>query len=301
MKFFLAGALALTAVPCFAQAWVGPKGETSVSLTYQFSDYLGHLDQHGTKIHAGASRAQAATLEIEHSVSDRLALALSVPYNATRNGKDPSPTSHHEGIDDGLYHAAWQDFHFDARYNVMTRPVVLTPFLTFVQPSHHYATIGEAGTGRDLRELQIGFDVGRLLDPIAPNAYFDAHVGYVFSEKLLGVRTDRTVVDFAAGYFITPRFSSRVLVNYLSTHGGLTSDYVFGLNGQPPIPHDLFLEHDRLLRDKHLRVGAAVSFAINSAIDINAAFITTVNGTNTHYGRGVSTSISYTLPAGASK
>jgi len=37
----------------------------------------------------------------------------------------------------------------------------------------------------------------------------------------------------------------RLLVNYMSTHGGLTSDYVFG----PNIPFDLFLEHDRLLRD----------------------------------------------------
>jgi hypothetical protein len=297
VRLFFAAALVSNALPCFAQAWVGPKGETTVALAYQFSDYLGHLDENGNKVHLSASRAQGLTFEIGYSVTDRLALAFSVPYTATRNGKDPSPTSGHVGIDDGRYHAAWQDFRFDARYNILTRPVVLTPFLTLVQPSHHYATIGEAGAGRDLRELQIGFDVGRLLDPIAPNAYFDAHAGYVFSEKLLGIRTDRTVVDFAAGYFITPRFSSRLLVNYLSTHGGLTSDYVFG----PNIPLALFLEHDRLLHDKHVRVGAAMSFAINSAIDFNAAFVTTVSGTNTHYGRGASTSISYTLPGRARK
>jgi hypothetical protein len=291
VRFLVAASLATTPMPCFAQAWIGPKGEVSASLTYQFADYLGHLDEKGNKVHLSPSRAQGITIEAAYNVSDRLAVGVSLPYTATQNGKDPSPTSGHVGIDDGRYHASWQDYHFDVRYNVLMRPLVLTPFFTYVQPSHHYPTIGEAGSGRDLREAHIGFDIGRLLDPLAPNAYFDAHAGYVFSEKLLGIGTNRTVADLAAGYFVTPRFSPRLIGSYVRTHGGLTSDYVFGLD----IPRALFLEHDRLLRDTHLRVGLGVSFAITSTLDLNAGYVRVVNGTNTHYGRGVSIGIARTF------
>jgi len=70
------------------------------------------------------------------------------------------------------------------------------------------------------------------------------------------------------------------------------SDYVFG----PDIPRELFLEHDRLLRDTHLRMGLAASFALSSTLDLDAGYITLVRGKNTHYGRGVSLSISRTFP-----
>lgn len=290
----------LVTLPCCAQAWVVPKGETTVSFTYQFADFLGHLDERGRKARpmsgsqdagVGASRYQALTLEIDHSFSDRFAVTASVPYTATRNGPDASPTSGHYGIDDGRYHMAWQDYHLEGRYNVLMRPVVLTPFLEYVLPSHHYATIGEAGTGRDLQELHAGFGLARVFDPVLPRAYVDSEVAYVFSQKAFGVSTNRTLATLSLGYFVTPRFSVRALGSYQKTHGGLTSDFVFG----PDISPALFLNHDRLLQDDHFRAGWAASFSISPHADVYVSAVRTVWGRNTHYGRGFSAGYSRTF------
>lgn len=289
---FVVAVFEIVCAPCFAQAWIAPKGETTVSLTFHFSDFLGHLDRNGDKVYLGASRSQGLTLGVDYSATDRLAFGFSVPYTATQNGKDPSPVLHREGIDDGKYHATWQDYHFDVRYNMLMRPVVLTPFLTYVQPSHHYESIGEAGAGRDLRELRVGFNVGRLFDPVLPNGYVQARVGYIFSEKLIGIGTNRTIADLDLGYFVTPRFAPRLIASYQVSHGGLT-DEVFALPPTDP----LFREHDRILRDTHLRVGIGASYAITPTLDVNAAYLTIVRGKNTHYGRGVLLGVSRTFAA----
>ena len=291
-KLLLSIAIALLAAPqSFAQAWVAPKGEIDVSLSYQFSDYLGHLNENGDKIHLGASRAHGLTLGVEYSFSDRFAVSASLPFAATQNGKDDSPTSGHHGIDDGHYHSAWQDYHFEARYNVLTDPLVVTPFIGYVLPTHDYATIGEAGAGRDLQELHVGVNLGRLLDPAFPNTYFDVHLGYVFSEEAFGISTNRSMASLTLGHFFTPRYSARLIADYQNTYGGLTSDYVFGTT----IPEELFIEHDRLLQDDHFRMGFGGTMSVNEKLDVYLAYIQVISGANTHYGRGLSLGVSRTF------
>lgn len=277
-------------VVSFAQSWVASKGATDVSLTYQFSNFLGHLGPDGAKHPENGSRSQAVTLEVDHSLTDRLAMSVSLPYIATKFS-DPAPGVDRSGINDGHYHATWQDYHLDVRYNALRRPVVFTPFLALVVPSHHYETIGEVAVGRDLRELHLGFNVGRLLDPWLPNAYFDVHAGYAFSQKALGVSTNKTFADLSAGYFITPRLSGRIIANLQKTHGGLACGQCVGGD----IPPDVSLGHDRLLRDNHFRAGLGVDFAVTPATGIYAAYVNTVRGSSTHYGYGVSAGVSRTF------
>ena len=290
---FLFVAPATISLPCFAQAWVDPKGETSVSLTYQFSNFLGHSDVHGKAHPENGSQAQIVTLELEHSLTDRLAVSFSVPYLAARFCCNPAPGFPRTGINDGHYHATWQDYHFELRYNVLEKPLVVTPSLAFVIPSHHYQTIRAEAVGRDLREAHIGVDVGRLLDPLFTKAYVDAHLAYVFSEKALGISTNRTAADGAVGYFVTPRFTARVIAAYQKTHGGLTSDDIFG--GQ--LTPELQLGHDRLVRNNYLRAGFAGSFAVSPLVDLYAGYVKNLWGTDTHYGYGISAGVSHTFPA----
>jgi hypothetical protein len=287
--FILASMIALSA---HGQAWVAPKGEAAISLTYQYSNFPGHINNDGSRDPVNGSQSQGVTLQLDYSASDRLGISASLPYLATRLGSNPAPGFPRPGIDDGKYHSSWQDFHLDARYNVLTQPLVLTPFLTIVIPSHHYQTTGETAIGRDLREAHLGFDIGRLLDPLLPRAYVDSHIGYVFSQKVLGVKTDRAIAKLSAGYFITPRWSSRLIANFQKVHGGVTSDQFFGHQ----LPPDVSLGHDRLLRDDHLHAGLGFDYAVTPTVDVYATYIKLVWGRNTHYGHAISAGIARTFP-----
>jgi hypothetical protein len=70
--------------------------------------------------------------------------------------------------DDGTYHSTFQDFTTDVRYNLTQRRVVLTPFFRVVIPSNNYTYFAHSAAGRDLREIHIGTNLGRQLDPFLP-------------------------------------------------------------------------------------------------------------------------------------
>ena len=118
-------------------------------------------------------------------------------------------------------------------------------------------------------------------------------VVHVFSEKALGISTNRTAADGAVGYFVTPRFSARVIAAYQKTHGGLTSAEVFSGKLSP----DLQMGHDNLLRSNYLRAGFAGSFAVSPSVDLYAGYVKNLWGTDTHYGYGISVGVSHTFPA----
>lgn len=284
--------LSMFSVPFYGQAWVSPKGEMSLSLSYQFTDFPGHLNEKGIKESLAGTEAQGLTLQAEYSVNDRLAASVSIPYIAART-VDISPNPHPESNDDQKYHSTWQDYQLGLRYNLTSTPLVLTPFVAWVVPSHDYANRGEAVVGRRMNEIHVGVNAGRLLDPLLENAYVDARFAYVFSEEELGISTDRTVGDLAVGYFLTPRFSARILASYQRTHGGLTGDYIH--RPDSGIPDELRLHSDRLVRANFLRTGLAGSFSVTPRVDIYAAFMTVVNGSDTHYGQGISVGVTRTF------
>lgn len=276
-----------------AQAWVSPKGETSVGAVYQFSDFLGHVDNSGTRMAENGSQAHALSLQLDYSPTERLAIGAVLPYTVTRLGSNYNFRVNHTGVDDGRYHGTWQDYRFDVRYNLRSAPLVVTPFLALVVPSHRYATIGEVAPGRDLRETHAGVNLGRLLDPLLPRAYVDAHLGYVFSEKALGISTNKTIADASAGYFVTPRVSTRLIASYQRTLGGVTSDDL--QSGRTSFP--VLVGHDRLLKDTHLRAGVGLEYAFTSTLAMSGTYIRLMNGRNTHYGHGISLGVSRAFPA----
>lgn len=290
--------VSLFCAPLRAQAWLGPKGEATVSLTYQHSDFEGHLSEKGARDYHGSSRSRSLDLGIDYGVTDRLVVSASLPYVGTRNGPDKSPVSGFEGADDGRYHSTWQDYHFEARYNLLNGSVALTPFAGVVIPSHHYAVFAEAGTGRDLRELQAGVNLGKLLTPKWHQPYVEARLLYAVPQRVLGVSTRRTGIDAGLGLFVTPSLSIRGVAIWQRTHGGLTADQVFAPFPPTPNPNldpELFRQHDRLLRDNHVRAGLAGSWALNATTDVYGGWIRTVSGTNTHFGSAVSVGVSRTL------
>lgn len=279
--------LLLVAPALFGQAWVAPRGETTVSLTFQIGEFKGHLDENGNRIPLGGSRSRTMALDVEHSLTDRLAITAGLPYVAGKNGRDPSPAAGRTGIDDGRYHSTWQDFRLGARYNILTHPIVVTPLILFRIPSHSYHTIGEAAVGRNLREEQLGIAVARIFAPADQTFYVEGQYTYTVVQKHLNVGTNRSNADLDLGYFVLPTLNVRAFVNWQDTYGGLEADFVFS----PDIPADLFHEHDRLLQDDHWRGGVGASYAITENVEVYLSFLKTLRGTNSHFGNSYSVGI----------
>ncbi len=273
-------ALFCSSLPLSAQAWVPAKGTGTVSLGFQANRFYGHLLSDGSKLHAGDSYSRAFFLEVDYGITDRLAVTAGIPYVLARNGGDPSPVAGLTGLDDGAWHGTLQDYRLTLRYNALVAPVVVTPFVRYAIPSHHYETRAEAAPGRDLREWNVGVDLGRSVLVRGHLTYVDAVLSYAFVEKVAGVSTDRLNGGLAIGAFITRSLSVNVQGSFQNTYGGLTVDHVFG----PEASHEEFLEHDRLLADDHERVGLGAGYRFSPEWSVHVAWLTVVGGTDTHYG-----------------
>ena len=80
----------LLAAQVQAQPWVPPRGEGTVSISYQNYYTTGHYDIFGTKNTNGATHTKALALELDVGVADNLGLTLSVPFIASKYTGPPS-------------------------------------------------------------------------------------------------------------------------------------------------------------------------------------------------------------------
>ncbi|MEO6326707.1 MAG: hypothetical protein ABIQ65_18935 [Thermoanaerobaculia bacterium] len=278
----LLGFCALVVSPgASAQALTPQKGDATLSLTYQFADNTGHLDDRGDIVEVGSSVAHSFIPHLDYGLSDRLAVTITLPpLVATRNGHDPSPVLGTTGIDDGTTHATLVDWNLTLRYTLLDWPVVLTPYVGAVFPSHPYETIGESAPGRHLVEYLVGFWVARRLTPALPYTWIQGNYEYAFAEKVLDVPLDRSHAFLEVSQLFGPRFSGRLFGTYQKTHGGVDIGYVFSLPPDAP----LFVEHDRLLADDSLRLGLGGGVALTESLSVGATFAKQVWGKNTHTG-----------------
>jgi hypothetical protein len=162
--------------PLLSQAWISPRDQGTVSLLYQYGFDRYHALSKGEAVDRGHMYLQALMLDVDYSLTERLAVRVAVPfiegrYNGTvphllvRGQKDTIvPT------DNGEYHGGVQDVRFDVRYNVSRKKLMVTPFFQVNVPCHSYATLGHAAIGTDQREYRMGVNLGRQLTPWLPRA-----------------------------------------------------------------------------------------------------------------------------------
>jgi hypothetical protein len=289
-----------------AQAWVPEKGEGSFSTSYNYISSNGHFNTDGNKVAEAAAKAQSVIFDFEYGVTDKFAVNFSVPivaaryadtnpsiaflrtlFDQTKQAASPG-TYGHQFLDDGSYHPTIQDFHFGARYNLVSRPIVLTPFVEVVIPSHDYAYVGEAAPGRNLREFQFGANVARRLTPVLPKAYLDGQVLFGIPQENLHVRTKRTSLSLEAGYFITRKLAARGFGIWQHTFTGLR----FPVDLTTP---EIALTHERLLKARYWHVGGGIPYVISPKTEVGADIVAFVAGSDTHYGTGVSLRITRTF------
>jgi hypothetical protein len=293
---FTAGVISVLAAPVLlsAQAWLPPKGDGSVSFGVQTISFDGHFDTAGNKLQgAGKSRATNLLLGLSYSFTDRFTAELSLPYVITRyTGKQAELTFGNPFfvpavLDDGSSHSAFQDFHLDLHYNVLKnskrrglQDLALTPFFSFIIPSHGYDYRGESAFGRDLREYVLGMSAGRLLSPLLHRAYVQGQYSYAFVQNANDIPLDHSNVDIELGYFLPHALSVRGFGSWLHTHGGITIEQAL----KDP---RLFVVHDRILRASFWHLGAGASYSLNRSLDLSFSYVTYLAGTDTHYGRGI--------------
>ena len=268
----------VAAVPSLlcAQAWLFPKGEGSVSLSYQNIFVRDHVFAEGDAHDVGHISSDAVTVDVEYSLTGRLAARVSLPYIAARySGLKP----HQLPIDDGTYHSTFQDFSVDLRYSLVQRPAAITPFFRAVIPSHDYEYFAHSAVGRDLHEYHVGTNFGRRLNPILPKAYIQARYAYVFVERILGISANRSDTEFQLGYFLTPRLSLLGTGQWMHTYGGVQIPYgiVHGGLTDAQWPH-----HDQIGRAGLLDLGGGAAYALNGSLEVFVSLARSVEGQNAH-------------------
>ncbi len=270
----LAFSLALP-VSGFGQAWVPPKGEGSIAVSYQNLFMRNHFDDHGGRLDRGHIRSSASSLQVEYGLTDKLALDASLPYIIS---KYYGPHPHPGPTDNGKYHGTFQDFRFGVRYNLWKNPLVVTPFFETIIPSNNYPFFAHSAAGARLREFLFGVNVGRRLDPILPRAYFQTRYSYALVEPTIGFHPTRNRLEGELGYFVTNRLSLSFLESLQITHGGLDFSDVLPAALHP----DTFPFHDQIFNHNHLNLGAGAAFILTDSLSIFAAWMTSVWGKNGH-------------------
>jgi hypothetical protein len=213
--------------------------------------------------------------DLSYGVSDRFALQVGVPFIFSKyTGNFAHVPAGRPSLDNGAWNGTFQDFHVEARYMAVKGPLVVTPFVAAVLPSHSYEYFAHSAVGRDLREYSAGVNLGRRLDPVLPDGY--AHLRYSFAvpERVLGVWHNYSNADLELGYFVGPSLAVKAVGAWQVSHGGYR------------IPEDIprgsinFLHHDQLAREDHLNLGIGVSFAATGSLDVYAVGLKTISGKN---------------------
>ncbi|HEY3122534.1 MAG TPA: hypothetical protein VGK70_00555 [Thermoanaerobaculia bacterium] len=284
-----------------AQAWLPPGGEAFISVGYSnlfvTKHYLGTAADPGDNVekNRGHMRSQTVVAEVGYAVTDRFALSAGLPFTEAkwyRAGGIGNP--HDPKIDDGNYHSTFQDYRVEALYQVVRSPVVLTPFVAVVIPSHDYQYFAHSAVGRDLQEYLLGVNFGGRLDRFLPGAYVQAKYTYAFVERVLGIHHDRSNGALELGYFVTPSLGARFLASGFYPHGGLVFRSPADFQGPTNATNPVFLHHDQIGHDSGLSLGGGLSYALTGSVDLYATYVQQVQGRGGHkIDHGLSFGVSY--------
>lgn len=293
VRFLAAAALTLLAArPSAGQAFIPAAGDGTVSISFQSVRTSPQLDANGAKgIDPDGSRditnAQALIWHVEYGLTDKIAVHASLPFVMSRyEGPFPHPYGRDlqlSDLDDGTYHGAFQDLYFGARYALHQSPgLAVTPFVEAVIPSHRYETVAQTAVGRDMRVLLVGSALGGFLDGIVPGLYYQTRISYGIAQEVVGYRMNRTGIDSAVGYFVSPRFAVQFLQTFQYFHNGVFVVYEpdgslsGGSNGGPPLMTELegYLYHDQLMRSRSVTLGGGVTYALSDSVGLFATATT---------------------------
>ncbi len=277
-----------------AQASVPDRGEGTLFLTYQNYEVVGHFDAQGRKNANGSTQSHVLVAEFDYGVLDRLATVVSLPVIASKYTGPPAyfvgPYLTHPGpLDDGTYHAAFQDLRVEVRRQWWAGPIPVTPFVGASFPTHNYETVGEAVPGRHRRDLQFGVSTAVDLDSIIRGSYLHGRYAYGTMEHVNNFPFTRSNIDVEAGFPTVSRLLVRGIAGWQIRHTGpslaeLAPDWV---------------NHDRFIAPSYVNVGGGASWSVTRSTDVFGLLVATAAGSNgAHRQRTLALGISFGFGAG---
>jgi hypothetical protein len=310
-------AISLTCQCLVAQsAWTPPKGTYSVAISYQNNldnahSFVGgqqYLIQNGQKVYGIATiRTQAAYVDFGYAFTDKLSASFTIPYMTSKyDGTgphlfyDPVTKAIANPIDNGNYHGGIQDFGFRLRYNIATRPFMITPFLQYSVPSHDYPFYSHSVIGNHVSEFQIGSFLGSFL---TDRIYLAGGYGLGFPQKILGISRIHHHMELEGGYFINEKIRTFGILHGQLTHGGIEliqdpSSYNsgpvlfegFGLpvrylqtgKGGYSSADPLFFHHLQIQKDTFLNLSVGTEYSFSSGLSAYGVLERTLTNQNLH-------------------
>jgi hypothetical protein len=284
-RLFLIALLAGLPSPLLSQAWLSPKDQGTVSVLYQYGFDRYHAMSQGEAVDRGHVSLQALMLDVDYSLTDRLAIRVALPFvEGMYSGTQPHLLVRGQpdtvvGIDDGRYHGGFQDFRIDVRYNVSRRPLMVTPFFSAGVPSHSYPTLGHVAVGTDQREYRLGVNLGRQLNPWLRKAYVQGRYAFGVVQEVANVAPKRSYGEFQFGYILTRRLSLQASTVWTHSHNGIEFiNDLFPSN----LTDEQYANHDRISRMNLLDVGGSASYAATRKTNLFVGWGRSLAGANTH-------------------
>jgi opacity protein-like surface antigen len=306
IRLILVLVLVLGPAISFAQAWLPPQGEAFISLSYgnifvtkHYAYNPGGPPSDSTESNRGHIRSRSVTADLGYAITDRFAVSVALPYTEAKwypagGVGNPHTLLNGKTLDDGDYHGTFQDYNIEARYQAVRNPVVLTPFVGAVIPSHEYQHFAHSAVGRNLHEYQFGFNLGSNLDRIVPGSYVQARYSYAFVERVLDIHHDRSNGALELGYFVTPSLGARFLASGFYTHGGISNRSPTSLGVPRNASNPLVFHHDQIEHASAISLGGGLSYALTGSVDVYANYLRTVAGHGGHkIDHGLTFGVSY--------
>jgi hypothetical protein len=278
--------LSAVSIPQFAQAWLSPQGEGTVTTLYQNDIERLHAFGDGRTKDKGHTYLDGIYLDTDFSFTDKLAVRVSLPYIAGMYvGSSPhvlvrGDPSTEVALDNGHYHGGLQDFRFNVRYSLSERALKIVPFFQASIPSHDYPTLGHAAVGTDEQEYRMGVSVGRRLNPILPKAFVQGQYAFGMSPLVAAnIAPKRSYGEVQIGYLLSRHITLQGSSVLTWSHNGLDFDYNLFPNN---LTEEQYLNHDRISRAKLLDAGGSIAYQLNRSTNFFLSVGHSFYGTNTH-------------------
>lgn len=254
-----------------AQAFVPDKGHGSIATDYQQVLVEQNTDSHGHRADLdGKIQYRTVHLNLDYGFADRWAVSVSLPFGSNRDHRNWAvPPSHDPGmlpdphgqhlIDDDHYHAGWKDWNVGLRYQWITDPLAVTPFVKYGFPTHDYQYYGESALGLHQTELQAGLAAAWRFPRPWQNLYLTVDAAYEYMQKKGPRRVNHAIFDIDMGYFFTPRLSLNLGLTHRISFNGLDFPAaVFNPDGTPNF--DVIFHHDTLRNVSYTDVHASLDY-----------------------------------------
>lgn len=269
-----------------AQAWLSPQGEGTVSVLYQYNIDRLHSFSDGRTKDRGHTYFDAAIVNADFSLTDRLAVTVNLPYIA---GKYVGPYPHllvrgdpstAVAVDNGDFHSGFQDFRLNVRYALTRHALKITPLFQATLPSHDYPSFGHAAIGFNEKEYRVGVNVGRRLDPILPKAFVQGQYAYGMSPLVAAnIAPKRSYGELQLGYLVNRHLSVQGSSALTWSYNGVDSDYNLFPNN---LTTEQYLNHDRVAHSRLLDAGGSVAYQVNRSTNLFVSVGHSFYGTNSH-------------------